>query len=597
MVWLGGVSNMNRDNLGLELEPASPPMGSTPAIDPGAFPSVRRQSTAGDWETSRQGYLNLDQRGGGVQANGKTSYTIDRAAQQITGSASGQTQTGWGTTGQPFTVTYAFRSTEPSNYPDGVGGFARLDASQIVSVGLALQSWSDVANINFVRVGSGTTGELAYSNDATILFSNYSSGEGAAAAFASMPGDTAASSESGDVWVNRSLSENQNTDIGSEGRSTLVHEIGHAIGLDHPGNYDATEGTDFTYANNAGYYEDTVQFTVMSYFSATNTGANFGSLNPAAPQLDDIAAIQVQYGANYATRSGDTVYGFNSTAGREWYSVTSGASRVVFAVWDGGGRDTLDFSGYAQDGTIDLREGYFSSVGGLVGNVAIARGAVIENAIGGSGNDALTGNVSANALYGGAGGDTLNGGAGLDYLRGEDGNDLIYGGDAFDDTHGNMGDDTVYGGQGDDWVVGGKDNDQLFGDSGIDIVWGNLGNDTCRGGDDRDQVRGGQGNDVVYGEGGSDYVSGDRGNDTVYGGAGADWFHGSQDQGIDQIMDFSLAEGDRMLLDPGTTYAVSQVGADTVLDMGNGNQMILVGVQLSSLGATSGWIIESYAWG
>jgi serralysin len=69
---------------------------------------------------------------------------------------------------------------------------------------------------------------------------------------------------------------------------------------------------------------------------------------------------------------------------------------------------------------------------------------------------------------------------------------------------------------------------------------------------------------------------------------GADLFHGSQDAGIDRVLDFHLSEGDRVFLDPGTTYSLSQVGADTVLDMGGGNQMVLVGVQLLSL--SPGWV-------
>ena len=170
-----------------------------------------------------------------------------------------------------------------------------------------------------------------------------------------------------------------------------------------------------------------------------------------------------------------------------------------------------------------------------------------------------------------------------DYLRGDEGNDQIWGGFAFDDINGNMGDDTLSGGLGDDWVVGGKDNDRQAGDAGGDIVWGNLGNDTLDGGDGADQVRGGMGDDTVTGGTGNDFVSGDRGNDTVAGGAGADLIHGSQDAGIDRVLDFSLAEGDRVLLDPGTTYTLSQIGADTVIDMGAGHQMILVGVQLATL--------------
>jgi Ca2+-binding RTX toxin-like protein len=223
--------------------------------------------------------------------------------------------------------------------------------------------------------------------------------------------------------------------------------------------------------------------------------------------------------------------------------------------------------------------------------------AAFEGVDGGAGADSLTGDAQANRLWGGAGDDTVMAGAGSDtisdssgsnYLRGEDGDDSISGGNGFDDINGNMGNDTAHGNAGDDWVVGGKNDDMLFGDAGDDIVWGNLGNDTLDGGAGDDQVRGGQGDDVIQGGAGNDYVSGDRGNDTISGGPGADLFHGSQDAGIDRVLDFHALEGDRVMLDPGTTYTVSQVGADTVIDMGGSNQMILVGVQLSSL--PSGWI-------
>ena len=225
---------------------------------------------------------------------------------------------------------------------------------------------------------------------------------------------------------------------------------------------------------------------------------------------------------------------------------------------------------------------------------------------GSDGADLMRGYGGADVLNGGGGADTIYGGLGDDviyaafapgagagktdstYLRGEEGNDTITGSLGFDDINGNQGDDICHGNAGDDWVVGGKDNDVQFGDAGNDIVWGNLGNDTLDGGDGADQVRGGQGDDVVNGGAGNDYVSGDRGNDTITGGAGADNFHGSQDAGIDKVLDFHLSEGDRVMLDPGTAHTVSQVGADTVIDMGGGNQMILVGVQMSTL--PDGWI-------
>jgi Ca2+-binding RTX toxin-like protein len=207
------------------------------------------------------------------------------------------------------------------------------------------------------------------------------------------------------------------------------------------------------------------------------------------------------------------------------------------------------------------------------------------------GDDVMVSPAAGGTLMAGAGNDTITADSSLTvqtYLRGEDGDDVINGGGGFDDINGNMGNDTIHGNNGDDWVVGGKDNDSQTGDGGNDIVWGNLGNDTLDGGAGDDQVRGGQGDDVIFGGAGNDYISGDRGNDTETGGPGADMFHGSQDAGIDKVMDFHYSQGDRVMLDPGTTYTVSQVGADTVVDMGAGNQMILVDVTLSSL--PSDWI-------
>jgi serralysin len=530
-----------------------------------------------------QAYLNADQRAG-IGSNGKDSYTIDEAANQIV-----RGDPGWSAAlGRSFTVTYAYRSAEPGTMPDDAAGFERFNTAQINQAELALKAWSDVANIAFNRVGSGTFGELAYSNNAAILLGNYTSGVAGASAFALYPGSTSASSQAGDVWINSSIGYNTSPTVGNYGGMVLVHELGHAIGLAHPSEYNAKEGVTITYSADATYYEDSRQYTVMSYFSESNTGGAFLGGYSAAPLLDDIAAAQLEYGANMATRTGDTVYGFNATADRPWFIAASSASRVIFAVWDAGGRDTFDFSGYSNSQVIDLRAGYFSNVGGLTGNVAVGQGVTIEDAKGGSGSDRITGNAAANSLSGGAGNDIIDGGAGANVLRGDDGNDRITGGDGFDDTHGNMGDDTVFGGLGDDWVVGGKDQDLLYGEDGGDIVYGNLGNDTGDGGTGADLIRGGQGDDLLLGQAGDDWLSGDRGNDTITGGAGADIFHGFQEAGIDRITDFNRAEGDRVQLDPGTTYTLVQVGADAVLDMGGGHQMILVGVSMSSL--TPGWV-------
>jgi serralysin len=530
----------------------------------------------------------------GIASNGKPNLTIDQAANQIVRGAPG-----WSAhLGEAFTITYAFRADAPAQMPDDSGGFQPFNAAQIVQANFALQAWSDVANITFIRVGSGTFGPGAYSDAATILFGDYTTGVGGAAAFGEFPGSTSIASAAGDVWINSTLSYNAAPTVGNYGGQVIVHEIGHAIGLDHPSAYNAEANVTLSYAANASYYEDDRQYTVMSYFNEQNTGGDFGPLYSAAPLLDDIAAAQLEYGANMTTRTGDTVYGFNSNTDEPWYTITGSFQKSVFAVWDAGGNDTLDFSGYSQTQTIDLRAGFFSSVGGELGNVTIAQGVTIENAIGGSGDDSITGNTANNSIQGGAGNDTvmagdgndtIDGGSGTSYLRGENGDDSIQGGAGFDNINGNKGDDTIDGGSGgSDWLVGGQGNDSITAHAGQNLLYGNLGDDTLHGGNGGDVLRGGQGNDSIAGGSGNDFISGDRGNDTESGGAGADIFHTSQDAGIDKVLDFNLAEGDRVQLDPGTTFTLIQSGADAIIDLGGGNEMILVGVQLASL--TPGWI-------
>jgi Ca2+-binding RTX toxin-like protein len=148
------------------------------------------------------------------------------------------------------------------------------------------------------------------------------------------------------------------------------------------------------------------------------------------------------------------------------------------------------------------------------------------------------------------------------------------------------GDDVLTGSQVNEILNAFAGADVVDGGGGFDIINGNQGNDTIDGGAGNDWVRGGKGDDVVRGGTGDDFVSGDLGNDVLTGGAGADRFYIFGGAGVDRVTDFSRAEGDRVLVTG--SYTVSQTGADVTIALTDGTQLILSGVQQSSL--TGDWI-------
>jgi len=165
------------------------------------------------------------------------------------------------------------------------------------------------------------------------------------------------------------------------------------------------------------------------------------------------------------------------------------------------------------------------------------------------------------------------------------------GGTLFNIINGNLGADSIVGHSTiGDVLMGGQGADLIDASqsSGHNIVNGNIGADTVTGGTSGDFLRGGQGDDVIVGGAGSDWLSGDRGANTLTGGGGADLFH--YGGGTDQVLDFSQAQGDRVVIDPGASFTAAQVGQDTVISVAGQGQMVLVGVQFASL--NSGWIVQ-----
>jgi serralysin len=332
-------------------------------------------------------------------------------------------------------LTYGFPTTGgwfPYAEKTGASGLA---ASQKDAFTLAIRLWDDLISPDFSLAANGATANIKAMNTTTAI--EYAHGY--------FPGNSVAS---GSLWFNPAYDASSGTNdlvtpkVGRWGFSTYVHELGHTLGLDHPGNYN---GGSPTYSNDALYVQDSAMYTLMSYFDASNTGADWVASDgrnyfAQTPMLHDIMAIQAIYGAETTTRTGDTTYGFNSNAD-VWVYNFSQNTHPVLCIYDSGGLDTLDLSGWNYTCTIDLTPGAYSSSDMMTYNLSISFGTWIENGIGGGGADRLTGNSAANSLSGLGGADILDGGAGNDTLLGGEGSDQLQGG---------AGNDKLYGGAGAD---------------------------------------------------------------------------------------------------------------------------------------------------
>jgi serralysin len=332
---------------------------------------------------------------------------------------------------------------------------------------------------------------------------------------------------------------------GSYGHSTLIHEIGHAMGLKHPGNYN---GSSSGLTENPGdppylpFDKDNTRNTIMSYNAAYSRFSDPNGGNPQSLMAYDIRALQYLYGVRSDFNGDNNVYKFDSSN-----------FNTVQTIWDGGGGDTLDFSALPANNvySLDMNQGKPLTAKSALGDTSyylqtsqvavgsdldrlyttetfgtyIAFGAAIENLVGSPGNDQVLGNELANSILGSAGDDTISGGRKSDSLDGGEGGDYIYG------------------------------------DKGMDLLTGGGGGDLLRGG---------------------------RGNDTIITGVGFDDIVLQPDGGTDTIVDFAPGV-DWLVLVDGLRFeqlSIVPLGNDTEIRIGSTGQVLalLLGMALSSIG-------------
>ena len=410
-------------------------------------------------------------------------------------------------TGPSKQIDYSFWNNGTESFDDPYGDITTFaynwTVAEKIAMVEALDTWAAVADITFVDAGDNNEfATLGFYNVDNIDLGGY-------LGMFNPPGTNGMGigyfNWEGEGWDY--INGNQQGDYGF---ITMIHELGHGLGLAHP--HDTGGGSSIypgvTSSSDIGYCGlNQGIYTTMSYNDGlTATGGDPGTNNygyQGTPMAFDIAAIQHLYGANMSYKIGNDTY----------FLPTVNASGTFYSsIWDAGGIDKISGVGASagvdinlNDATLNIADGagaggYLSAAMGIFGGFTIANGVIIENADGSNFDDYIVGNEFSNSLFGDDGNDTLLGGAGNDYLDGWFGDDYL---------NGEAGNDTLLGYYGNDYLDGWTGNDYLYGEAGNDTLLGYYGND---------YLYGGAGNDNLYGEAGDDTLNGEAGDDNLYGG-------------------------------------------------------------------------------
>ena len=353
-------------------------------------------------------------------------WWIDGSGSSVAGAAIAPGLYGLSAAASRHTLTWSFMGDTP---PAGAtaadrAGYTAMNATQKQAVRDAFAYLSGLVNVTF-QESSVSDGS------ADINFGMNT--QSASAGYATPPH----ASGSHNVFV--MLAANQPTNAsfaqGSYGWETLIHEIGHAMGLKHPGNYNAGGGG--TAAPWLAGTLDSRRYSIMSYnqpadgsfVTATQTagGTSYSAspVNPSTYMPYDIAALQMLYGAaTDSNRAASAAHFQTLTFDSNW--------RGFETLWTPNG-GTLDASATQKSAIIDLRAGAFSSIGATVNtasylasfpkavqsfasknatffgfnDVALAYGSSIGTAKGGSANDAFFAATQSATIDGGSGTDVV----------------------------------------------------------------------------------------------------------------------------------------------------------------------------------------------